>query len=42
MFETLNLARAREHAQAFFNVVGSMALGLTALLLGVYLETVAR
>jgi fluoride ion exporter CrcB/FEX len=42
MFETLNLARAREHDRAFFNVVGSMALGLPALLLGVYLGTVAR
>jgi CrcB protein len=28
MFETLNLARAREHDRAFFNVVGSLALGL--------------
>jgi CrcB protein len=42
MFETLNLARAREHARAFFNVVGGMALGLPALLFGVYLGTVAR
>jgi hypothetical protein len=42
MFETLNLARVREHDRAFFNVVGSMALGLPSLLLGVYLGTVAR
>jgi fluoride ion exporter CrcB/FEX len=42
MFETLNLARAREHERAFFNVVGSLALGLPALLFGVYLGMVAR
>jgi fluoride exporter len=42
MFETLNLARVREHDRAFFNVVGSLALGLPALLFGVYLGTVAR
>ncbi|HET7271025.1 MAG TPA: CrcB family protein [Rubrobacter sp.] len=37
MLETLNLARAREHDRAFFNIVGSLALGLPALLLGTYL-----
>ncbi|HEX6710169.1 MAG TPA: CrcB family protein [Rubrobacter sp.] len=37
MLETLNLARAREHDRAFFNVVGSLALGLPALLFGIYL-----
>jgi len=42
MFETLNLARAREHDRAFFNVVGSLALGLLVLLLGVYLRTSTR
>jgi CrcB protein len=42
MFETLNLARAREHDRAIFNVIGSVALGIPALLLGVYLGTVAR
>jgi fluoride exporter len=42
MLETLNLVRARERDRAFFNVLGSMALGLPALLLGVYLGTVAR
>ncbi len=33
MLETLNLAQAKEHDRAFFNVVGSVALGLPALLL---------
>ena len=37
MLETLNLARAREQDRAFFNIVGSLALGLPALLLGTYL-----
>lgn len=37
MLETLNLAFAREHARAFFNVVGSVALGLPALFVGLYL-----
>jgi CrcB protein len=37
MLETLNLERAREHDRAFFNVVGSLALGLSALLFGAYL-----
>ncbi len=41
MLETLNLARAREHDRAFFNVVGSLALGLAALLFGVYLGSAA-
>lgn len=40
MFETLSLARAREHDRAFFNVVGSLALGLSALLVGLYVGTV--
>lgn len=33
MLETLNLTLAREHDRAFFNIVGSVALGLPALLL---------
>ena len=37
MFETLSLARASQHDRAFFNIVGSLAIGLPALLLGVYL-----
>jgi CrcB protein len=37
MLETLNLALAKEHDRAFFNVVGSLALGLPALSVGVYL-----
>lgn len=41
MLETMNLARAREHDRAFFNVVGSLALGLPALLFGVYLGSAA-
>jgi fluoride exporter len=41
MLETLNLARAREHDRAFFNVLGSLALGLPALLFGVYLGSAA-
>lgn len=35
MLETLNLALARENDRAFFNVVGSLALGLFALSVGV-------
>ena len=42
MFETLSLARAGEHDRAFFNVLGSLALGLPGLLLGVYLGMVVR
>jgi CrcB protein len=41
MLETLNLALAREHDRAFFNVVGSLSLGLAALLFGTYLGAVA-
>jgi len=37
MLETLNLALSREHDRAFFNVVGSLSLGLSALLFGAYL-----
>jgi CrcB protein len=33
MLETLNLTLAKEHDRAFFNVVGSVAVGLPALLL---------
>jgi CrcB protein len=39
MLETLNLALAREHDRAFFNVLGSVALGIPALLAGIYLGT---
>lgn len=35
MLETLNLALAKEHDRAFFNVVGSLALGIFALSVGV-------
>jgi CrcB protein len=35
MLETLNLALAKEHDRAFSNVVGSLALGLFALSVGV-------
>jgi CrcB protein len=41
MFETLALARAGERDRALFNVVGSLVLGLLALLLGLYLGMVA-
>lgn len=34
MLETLNLALARETDRAFFNILGSVALGLPALYLG--------
>lgn len=34
MLETLNLALARESDRAFFNILGSVALGLPALYLG--------
>jgi fluoride exporter len=37
MLETLNLALAKERDRAFFNILGSMALGLPALSVGVYL-----
>jgi CrcB protein len=37
MLETLNLALAKEHDRAFFNVVSSLSLGLAALLFGAYL-----
>lgn len=37
MLETLNLALAREHDRAFFNILGSVGLGLPALSTGVYL-----
>ncbi len=37
MLETLNLALARERDRAFFNVVGSVALGLPALFVGMHL-----
>ncbi len=37
MLETLNLALSGEHDRAFFNVVGSLSLGLAALLFGAYL-----
>jgi fluoride exporter len=36
MLETLNLAFAKEHDRAFFNIVGSLALGLLALSVGAY------
>jgi len=36
MLETLNLAVAGEHDRAFFNVVGSLSLGLGAFLFGAY------
>jgi CrcB protein len=39
MLETLNLALSREHDRAFFNVVGSLSLGLGAFLFGAYLGT---
>lgn len=37
MLETLNLASAKEHDRAFFNILGSLALGLPALSVGIYL-----
>ncbi len=37
MLETLNLVLAREYNRSFFNVLGSVALGLPALFLGIYL-----
>jgi fluoride exporter len=37
MLETLNLALSREHDRAFFNVVGSLSLGLGAFAFGTYL-----
>lgn len=41
MLETLNLSRAKEHDRAFWNVVGSVALGIPALLAGMYLGAAA-
>jgi len=41
MLEALNLAWAREHDRAFFNVLGNLALGLPALLFGVHLGLAA-
>jgi CrcB protein len=35
MLETLNLALAREHDRAFFNVVGSLSLGIFAFSVGI-------
>jgi CrcB protein len=37
MLETMNLARAREADRAFFNIVGSLALGIFALYMGLSL-----
>ena len=37
MLETLNLALAKEHDRAFFNIVGSLALGLLVLSVGLYI-----
>jgi CrcB protein len=37
MLETLNLAAAKEHDRAFFNILGSVALGLPALFAGLQL-----
>ncbi len=39
MLETLNLAAAKEHDRAFFNILGSVSLGLPALYLGIHLGT---
>jgi CrcB protein len=39
MLETLNLVLAREYDRSFFNVLGSVALGLPALFVGLYLGT---
>ncbi len=39
MLETLNLALAKEHDRAFYNVVGSLALGIFALSVGVGVGT---
>jgi fluoride exporter len=39
MLETLNLALAKEHDRAFFNVVGSLALGIFALSVGLGVGT---
>jgi len=41
MFETLTLSRAGEQDRAAFNVLGSLMLGLLALLFGLYLGTAA-
>lgn len=35
MLETMNLSRAGEYDRAFFNVLGSVALGIPALFIGV-------
>ena len=37
MLETLNLAFAKERDRAFFNILGSLALGIPALSAGIYL-----
>ncbi len=37
MLETLNLASAKQRDRAFFNVLGSVALGIPALTAGIYL-----
>lgn len=37
MLETLNLSLAKEHDRALSNVLGSMVLGIPALLAGMYL-----
>ncbi len=39
MLETLNLAVARENDRAFFNVVGSLSLGMFALFVGLGVGT---
>ena len=41
MFETLTLARAGKQDRAAFNVIGSLILGLVALLFGLYLGKAA-
>jgi CrcB protein len=37
MLETLNLALAKEHGRVLWNIGGSVALGLPALLVGIHL-----
>jgi len=37
MLETLNLAFTKERDRAFFNILGSLALGIPALSAGIYL-----
>ncbi|MEJ7872962.1 MAG: CrcB family protein [Rubrobacteraceae bacterium] len=41
MLETLNLSLAKEHDRALFNVLGSVALGVSALFVGIYLGALA-